>query len=63
MNTLLQYSGVILILLVVVLLALTFFVLDLPIETNNVIYGVSFLLILAGVVLCIIGGKKTNRVD
>lgn len=63
MRALKQYGGSILILLVVIVLAVCFFTeaLQDP-TTNTVVLGVSFLLVVAGVLLNIFGGKNADKI-
>lgn len=63
MRTLKQYGGVLLILIAVVLLAATFYteMLQEP-DTNHVVLGVSAVLVLAGVLCLILGGKSADKI-
>jgi len=63
MRALKQYGGSILILLVVVVLAVCFFTEALQDDkTNTIVLSVSFLLVVAGVLLNIFGGKNADKI-
>lgn len=63
MRALKQYGGSILILLVVVILAVCFFTEALQDDqTNSIVLSVSFLLVVAGVLLNIFGGKNADKI-
>jgi len=63
MRALKQYGGSILILLVVIVLAVCFFTEALQDSTTNtIVLAVSFILIVAGVLLNIFGGKSADKI-
>ncbi len=63
MKTLKQYGGILLILVAVILLAATFFTENLqdP-DMNHIVLGISALLVLAGVLCLIFGGKAADKI-
>lgn len=63
MKALKQYGGSLLILLVVIVLAVCFFTeaLQDP-EVNTLVLGVSFVLVIVGIVLNILGGKSADKI-
>lgn len=63
MRALKQYGGTLLILLVVIVLAVCFFTESLqdP-DTNTWVLSVSFVLVVAGVLLNIFGGKSADKI-
>ena len=63
MRALKQFGGSILILVVVVILAVSFYTEALQdASTNTVILGVCFVLVVAGVILNILGGKSADKI-
>ncbi|MBO4753798.1 MAG: hypothetical protein J5543_04335 [Bacteroidales bacterium] len=63
MRALKQYGGSILILIVVVVLAISFYTEALQdARLNTVILGVCFVLVVAGVLLNIFGGKSADKI-
>ena len=63
MRTLKQYGGSLLILLAVVLLAVSFYTEMLQdADTNHAVLGAAALMVVAGVLLLIFGGKSADKI-
>lgn len=63
MRTLKQYGGSLLILITVIILAASFFTESLQDPTvNTVVLATSFVLVIAGIILMILGGKSADKI-